>query len=601
MAKKKAALAYDFIRNREEQRLLEKYALLFSMEYFLLFKGNYLAISHLYAAMNLYDNEKLIRLLHTQGRGRSYLAGVLGLDQKALHDGSWGDLAGYRPWEHGIGSGPEGSESARGSSEGGREERLSFATQVYEDILRLAADGIVDKHDDNLQSLAHFFIEGAVDEESDPDRLFLQYYHLFRHLQDPAVPDAGYSFARSFYDELFIQKEAAGMKSPSETFAGYLQRGMAGTSFEQGRFLEKTVEDMLLAIARFLNVSGPVRVYSEIRRFHPARLFGTAGVGYLNRQAGLFGDVLAAYHIPQGVFSKEASDWTDRKIRAALEDIVASYYLNALVMQQKQEPQTSKRERPGLAYFPPAPQVLAELYYLLAADSSMGALSGLQEDYYRNFSFDKVTHLETLREMEAALAQEREETKKLREREKRLKERIVLLEGLLEEGNQELVNALHAELASYDRKMEDLERDRDHLKKRNASLEEYIRLMEQAELAGEEDIPGADRPGAGREAAQRLIQEKLPELMTKRLLFLGGDPDLTARLRKVFPAAVFVDNETQQAALSHVDYLVMFTRKMSHALFYKYIEVARSEGIPVIYCNHRNYEMVLQTICEGIE
>ena len=232
------------------------------------------------------------------------------------------------------------------------------------------------------------------------------------------------------------------------------------------------------------------------------------------------------------------------------------------------------------------------------------ALSALQEDYYRNFSFDKVTGITALRELEKALAARKEEMRLGREREAKLAERIGFLEKLLKDKDQDLSALLRTELASYEEKLEKLTQEKDQLQKKAESLEEYIQFLSPEEERAEDSGAEEERTGIsekGQEEDQELISRILPLLMTRRLLFLGGGADLLARLRRQFPSAVFVESETGQASLARIDYLVIFARHMSHALFYKYIETARNEDIPVIYCNNANYEKVLRTICLGVQ
>lgn len=265
---------------------------------------------------------------------------------------------------------------------------------------------------------------------------------------------------------------------------------------------------------------------------------------------------------------------------------MAAYYLNAIAMQQRQEP--GNAGRPDIKYFPPAAHILSELYYLLLIDSSLDCIEKLQEDYYKSFSFDRITKLNTIDRLSEDMSSMGEQLDILRRK-------IASQEADLAHKDEELKvkrrdenEIIHDRLQILQRDYQLLKSENDELTRKLDILEEYTRILESSEDADEST------------AALKTDAIDMGRLMTERFIFVGGTPDIISKLRATFTSSLFADNENQQINLSGVTYMVMFVKNMSHALYYKYIEAARSIAMPVIYCNMRNYDMVIAKICSSI-
>jgi|GEM_PF-3398137 len=554
MSKQSSGSSYDFIENKDNDREFQRYALSYSLKYFLLKKKNYTAISNLYSGMNLYDNTELLRLLHAEGRG----AGV---------------------WFSGIGSG--GAKKPAKGQFAEPDAGLSFSTVIYEDIIKLAVSAVVDRHDSDLLRLIQYFIDGALTAGSEEDEFYKKCYELFLSLYDEEKPRADYSFARSFYRFIFADNDDAENQGLNMSFFEMMLNISAGTYMEKEDFLGRTVDDVIRAMARFFGVGSGLRVYGAIRRFHPKQLARMGEGESLRRQTGLIKDLLATYRFPMDIFGNSSSEWTDRKIRGLLEDIVASYYPDAVRRQRNDDPKDISR--PPLKYFPPIERIVSELYFLLVTDAAVSSIAALQEDYYRDFDFDKITKLETVKEMTKSVSEMQKKLQLANGRCEELSAKLSRQDKMLRDRRRDINEAFHDELAQAERELSALRQENEELRNKSRDQEEYIKLLE----APEEKATGKEAD-TGR-------------LLTKRFLFVGGQQEIVQSLRHQFQNAVFTENETQQVNLANVDYIVMFVKFMSHALYYKYIDAARSLGIPVIYCNMSNYDMVIRKISDSCE
>nr|WP_294486891.1 hypothetical protein [uncultured Anaerosporobacter sp.] len=83
-------------------------------------------------------------------------------------------------------------------------------------------------------------------------------------------------------------------------------------------------------------------------------------------------------------------------------------------------------------------------------------------------------------------------------------------------------------------------------------------------------------------------------------LFVGGIPDVVNKVKDSFPSYKWISDESGRADIAGVTHIIMFYDFMNHALFYKVINIARSNNIPVIYCKGTNVERILGYISAKI-
>lgn len=80
-------------------------------------------------------------------------------------------------------------------------------------------------------------------------------------------------------------------------------------------------------------------------------------------------------------------------------------------------------------------------------------------------------------------------------------------------------------------------------------------------------------------------------------LFIGGVPDIVKSICGNFNNSRHTqDAKSGKIDIIGIDCIVMFFEYMNHALYYKIINVARANNIPVIYVRGTNQDNILHTI-----
>lgn len=93
-----------------------------------------------------------------------------------------------------------------------------------------------------------------------------------------------------------------------------------------------------------------------------------------------------------------------------------------------------------------------------------------------------------------------------------------------------------------------------------------------------------------------LIPYDLERIQKKRIFVLGGREEVRRELEKLIPQAVFIKDENQQIPTGKCDCIFIFHEYFNHATFYKYINYARKNDIPVGYTPSTNMERVLSDL-----
>lgn len=197
---------------------------------------------------------------------------------------------------------------------------------------------------------------------------------------------------------------------------------------------------------------------------------------------------------------------------------------------------------------------------------------GMWDEYYKLFSF----------------CNEQENSSKLLERNYRLEEELCQCKKKLqqyadadsERRRKENKVAKRIEqqyiekIASLEKKLEEYEKEMVQKKEMLADRDTYIDLLET-----ENDLKTCED------------EVDVSKLYSHRILFVGGRPEMVSRLKSVFSTATFVGIETMTVP-QKTDLIVLLTGYMNHALYYKYISLARVKGIKVTYCNGSNIESI---------
>ena len=209
-------------------------------------------------------------------------------------------------------------------------------------------------------------------------------------------------------------------------------------------------------------------------------------------------------------------------------------------------------------------------------------LNKVLEEYYKIFSFDKILNVN--REQELL-----DEISRLKLEIGRYKEKIGLYTKQEFEEKQKQYTMIKKEDRDYIEKITILEKQLEEQKRLNKKQqqrlqeqEEYISLLkvQDTELQQEEDID-------------------VSVFSDMRMVFIGGMQELIIKLKPIFTNSVFISDETVMPP-TNIDAIIMFPKFMSHALFYKYVAVARENNIKIIYCNSNNVDIGMGEIGKGV-
>lgn len=190
---------------------------------------------------------------------------------------------------------------------------------------------------------------------------------------------------------------------------------------------------------------------------------------------------------------------------------------------------------------------------------------------------DKIDNKETIKSLNHDLYVANKQIETLNVQISKQRDRINSLDRKLRAKDRDIDRLYLDQISRLEKANDTLADEKAELEKKLKLQEEYIKILEMPE---------------DEEVADEIDYSKL----AGRFLFIGGRPETVNELRKTFPAAVFTDSETDNVNLHNIDHIVMFTKFMSHALFYKYIDDARELGIQVIYCANTNTDMILRHI-----
>lgn len=204
---------------------------------------------------------------------------------------------------------------------------------------------------------------------------------------------------------------------------------------------------------------------------------------------------------------------------------------------------------------------------------------------FENFSIERITHQDSNSLLRAQLT---DYTNMLNAKDINL-ESINNELGALKSRNHALENDLYKEssalISDYDKKLEQSNKENLRLKEKLAAYEEYFSLMannNELLLHTDEEIDFTDIVG-------------------KHMLFIGGRIEVIQKLKYSFPSSIFVQDEVTKIDFSNFERMIMFPKFMNHALFYKYINLARANQVDVTYCNSNNIEQVLNTIVSSFK
>lgn len=218
--------------------------------------------------------------------------------------------------------------------------------------------------------------------------------------------------------------------------------------------------------------------------------------------------------------------------------------------------------------------LVASFYFELIVKEVVKAL----EKYYQVFSFDKMYGVNREKELI-------EKNRILKNEVKSYKDRLSQYADEDFENRKKQYSEKNSDNRVYVEQINLIKKQLDAQKKENKKCQDRLKLQEEyIELLESrvETEPYTD-----------VIDSSL--LINKKLVFIGGKQGVLAKLQMLLPKSVFINDEAV-APPQIIDAIVMFPQFMNHALFYKYITIAREKVIPVIYCNSTNIDIIQSNI-----
>ena len=220
-------------------------------------------------------------------------------------------------------------------------------------------------------------------------------------------------------------------------------------------------------------------------------------------------------------------------------------------------------------------------YYYI--DKLCKMINQLQEKRYQSFSFggengksdeqilieENIQLTEQIVKMKSQMIKQSEEINVIKEqlnRQTRVEERPYI----------EQIGELEKKILRLNNEIEEQIKIRD-------SQNQYIELLQRKDEVLKND--------------EVIIYEKLQSV---KPMFVGGLSGVINVIKDYFGSYKWISNETGRCDISGVTHIIMFYDNMNHALFYKVINIARNNDLPVIYCKGTNNEKILGYICTEI-
>lgn len=285
------------------------------------------------------------------------------------------------------------------------------------------------------------------------------------------------------------------------------------------------------------------------------------------------------YHVNQPAFLSRKIQVYLRMIRNIFNQMCMELLFNYCTYTEEAGNRVSLEEICSCLVFRSPEIVISELTSRFWIECYMMSQNELFDEYYKNFSFEKNgMDKEKIYKENNCLKDELSYCKK------KLQQYAEVEAERRKQQNQEAKK----ENREYIEKITLLEKQLDEQKK---ALEEQTRTMEDMNTY----IALMESDGNKKPEIDEQEEADFSKIYQNRILFVGGMQETITRLKAVFSTANFITNETMQAP-KKTDLIVLLPEGMKHALYYKYIGLAREKGIKVIYCNCTNINTITNQV-----
>ena len=222
------------------------------------------------------------------------------------------------------------------------------------------------------------------------------------------------------------------------------------------------------------------------------------------------------------------------------------------------------------------------IMYMYSLDGYYKLFTSTLEDYYSNFSWEKITKLDVEKRFSKIIASLEEQLEVRNKKISTLAEQNRVLSIQISTATGVDAHPYEKAIAALNKDIEERDSEILSLKAELASKEQFIELLLSAD---DEDVTA---------------EINIEDLQAKRYLFVGRASEIAPQLRKVFPGSVFMETENVSIQNLKVDAIVMLIKGMSHKMFYKVNATTSLDGIPVVRCNTRNINTIYQAMAKII-
>lgn len=214
------------------------------------------------------------------------------------------------------------------------------------------------------------------------------------------------------------------------------------------------------------------------------------------------------------------------------------------------------------------------ILFMYNLDAYYKLFTSTLEDYYTNFSWEKITKLDLENRFSKIIASLEDQLETKNKKIATLASQNSALSIQLSTATGIDAHPYEKAIAALNKDIEDKDKEILSLKAELASKEQFIDLLlseDDSEVSEEIDIT---------------------KLQSKRYLFVGRVSEIAPQLKKVFPNSLFMENAGFSLQNIKVDAIVMLIKGMSHKMFYKVNSTAALDNIPVVRCNTRNINTI---------
>lgn len=207
----------------------------------------------------------------------------------------------------------------------------------------------------------------------------------------------------------------------------------------------------------------------------------------------------------------------------------------------------------------------------------------MMEQYYKDFSWEKITNQDFASRYEKLITDMKQITEKKEAQISTLSKKNEVLAMQITADSSKQTAPLVAENNKLIKQLEDKDEEISRLKRQLQYQEDFIAELNKPD----EDL--ADKT------------YNLESLQAKRYLFVGHAAEALPELKRIFPNSLYMETETFSLSGVDVDAVVMLVKWMSHSMFYKIKSAGNLAETRNIMCNTKSIDTVLQKIYDSME